>query len=168
LQRQQRLVVFGIRKSLQERLVQPVVDCIVEKPDAQIAVQSRLERAVGLPEGVQRREPFLGRFAADAVEQLVNVHIYEGQRGRLHVAVPHFCSPGKITAQLAHVHRFVGGKVTHELPRIAEIVLVSGHHHGLVVEALLGALAVKGKTFRELLHLPDLVRHIAVQTAGRP
>ena len=138
-----------------------MVGGVVDEPGTDVAVEARVKLSVCLPVRLDGAEPLLSGLDADAVNELVEVHIGKRCRGLLDVALAHVCAPGEVAPELPVVHRVVGGKVARERSGKGAVVHVVRHEAGLLhEEARLGPRPGLGAA-RERAHLPYLVGDVA-------
>lgn len=165
-QLEQRPVEDDVGALAQKRGVEPVVDHVVAQPGARVAVDARRDLAVRPPEGIELAEAVERVGGADAVDELVKVHVRVGERALLDVAAAHRRAPREVAAQLPVAHRVVGGVVRVEGAVVGAVVLKVLHEARLPVEQL--GLAEPAPARRPLLPARDLA-HLAValgQVAG--
>ena len=155
-QRLERLLVRKLRRG--SLRLEAVVHGIVALPNARVAQDPIVDRAVRSAKLPQGRIPVFGgddARGADAVDQLVQVHERERQRGFAHVAMTHAGPPREIPAQLLVGHAAVRGKVMAKLAFVGEVVLVGGCELGLADERLAGGHEVGVEPALHLAQLPE-------------
>ena len=154
-------VVLHVCEGQGERRVKTVVDRVVHEPGAYVAVERGLELAVGAPERLDGAEGRLARLDADAVDELVEVHVGKRRRGLLDRAVPDVRAPREVAPELMVVHHVIGGEVVLERASVGAAVLVARHEAPLLDEQARVSPGAGLRTAGEGAHLADGLGQIA-------